>query len=173
MPSPNLARAAQKAPLKAGVPHIGLILTLTGASAAALLVACWQFWKERKRGLASASADQTPLPLPGADKSNLTPQVTQAVREAVQQELAMQRRELLVAQQAATDEIAALVRRLDELQVPMQERLHTYEMRIQVLEQELALRNEENRELLKRKIEMISQQLETERAANAAPPMAA
>jgi hypothetical protein len=98
--------------------------------------------------------------------------VAQAVREAVQQELASQRRELLVAQQAATEEIAALVRRLDELQVPMQQRLQTYEGRIQELEKELTLRNEENRELLKLKIEMISRQLATERAS-LAPPITA
>ena len=112
-----------------------------------------------------------PLPLADAAKPDLAPQVALAVREAVQRELALQRRELLVAQQAATDEIAALVQRLDELQMPMQERLHTYETRIQSLEKELSVRNEENRELLKLKIEMISRQLQTERAATLVPPI--
>lgn len=112
-------------------------------------------------------AAQAPLPFPDALPANLTPQVTQAVREAVQQELGAQRHELLLAQLAATDKISVLVQRLDELQVPMEARLHTYETRIQMLERELALSNAENRELLKAKIEMVTRQLATERAAAA------
>lgn len=156
-----------------GIRHLGLILTLAGTSLGALLVAAWQFVKGKKQAPDPATVAQEPLPFPDTTKPNLTPQVAQAVREAVQQELASQRRELLLAQQAATDEIAALVQRLDELQVPMQQRLHTYESRIQVLEQELALRNEENRELLKLKIEMISRRLESERAASFVTAMSA
>jgi predicted component of type VI protein secretion system len=57
-----------------------------------------------------------------------------------------------------------MIRRLDSVQAPMQERLHSYETRIQELEKELTARNEENRELLKLKIEMIRRQLEAERA---------
>jgi hypothetical protein len=96
--------------------------------------------------------------------AELAPQVAQAVREAVMQELALQRRELMLAQQVATDEIVALVHRLDQLQLPMQERLRAYEGQIQRLERELAARNEENRELLKLKIDMMRRQLERERA---------
>jgi hypothetical protein len=94
--------------------------------------------------------------------------LTQAMRDAVVQELALQRRELLLAQQAATDEIAMLVRRLDELQLPMQEREQTYEARIKSLENELALRTEENRELLKMKLDVVRRQLETERSSRTA-----
>jgi hypothetical protein len=165
--------ASSKPVVKAGRRHIGLVLTLAGISFAALLVALGQYWRQRNRSATSAAVAQVPLPLPGAVKADLTPQVAQAVREAVQQELASQRRELLLAQQAATDEIASLVRRLDELQVPMQQRLQTYETRIQTLETELALRNEENRELLKLKIETTARQLEAERAANLVPRIAA
>jgi CRP-like cAMP-binding protein len=160
----SLARALPVRVRPAGGRHTGLIVTLAGISLGALLVAGWQFLKERKPAPMSALVAQSPLPLPGVVKAaDLTPQVAQAVREAVQQELAAQRRELLLAQQAATDEIAALVRRLDDLQVPMQQRLQTYENRIQLLEKELAFRNEENRELLKLKIEMISRQMDSER----------
>lgn len=162
-----------KADLRAGTRRLGLITALAATSVAWLLVAWWQFSKQRKKKAATPPVAQAPLPFAEAAKDNLAPQVTQAVREAVQQELTMQRRELLVAQQAATSEIAALVHRLDELQVPMQQRLQTYESRIQALEKELALRNEENRELLKMKIEMVTRQLETERAATLVPPMAA
>jgi cytochrome c-type biogenesis protein CcmH/NrfG len=46
----------------------------------------------------------------------------------------------------------------------MQDRLRSYEERIHELENDLAERNEENRELLKLKIEMTRRQLEAERA---------
>ncbi|HEY1662912.1 MAG TPA: hypothetical protein VGI03_10875 [Verrucomicrobiae bacterium] len=95
--------------------------------------------------------------------SEFAPQLAQAVKEALVQELAAQRREMLSVQQLATTEIADLVRRLDNLQTPLQERLRTYEGQIQQLEKELAVRTEENRELLKMKIEMMRQQLEAER----------
>ncbi len=161
--NPPINPPAPTAPTQPVRRHENLIFGLTGVSVAALLVAGWQFHREKRRA-AGAAAIQAPLPFPGALKNDLTPQVTQAVREAVQQELAQQRRELLLAQQAATDEIAALVQRLDELQVPMQERLHAYETRIRELETELAVRNEENRELLRLKIETTRRQMETEHA---------
>lgn len=104
------------------------------------------------------------VPVVATLPAELAPQVAQAVREAVMQELAMQRRELMLAQQAATDEIVALVQRLDQLQLPMQERLRAYESQIQRLEKELAARAEENRELLKLKIDMMRRQLERERS---------
>jgi hypothetical protein len=168
--------AVVRAPVpRPNLPHYWLIMTLIGISGASLIVAAWQFIREHKRTEAARPAAQPPLPLPlpAAVKDNLTPQVAQAVREAVQQELAMQRRELLIAQQAAANEIAALVQRLDELQMPMQERLHTYESRIQELEKELHLRHEENRELLRIKIDMITRQLAAERAASLIPPISA
>jgi hypothetical protein len=153
-----------------------LILTLAGASVVALLVAFWKWLRLKPQSstpeLATvALAVQVPLPPPDASQTDVGTQVSQVVREAVQQELGSQRRDLLVAQQAATGEIAALVHRLDELQVPLQERLRAYETRIQTLEKELALRNEENRQLLTMKIEMVNRQLETERAGVLVPPM--
>jgi len=96
--------------------------------------------------------------------ANLAPQLTQALKDAVVQGLAAQRKELLQVQQLATAEIGDLVRRLDELQAPMQERVRAYEQRINELEKELTVRTEENRELLKLKIEMMRQQLELERS---------
>jgi hypothetical protein len=99
-----------------------------------------------------------------AARASLAPHLAQVLKETVIQELATQRRELLKAQEEAALEIGAMIRRLDSVQAPMQERLHSYETRIQELEKELTARNEENRELLKLKIEMIRRQLEAERA---------
>ena len=162
--------------LKTGVRHKALIITLAGISTGALLVFFGQVSRKTKRTTGPSSAIQiSPMILVAdhAANANLAPEVTQAVREAVAQELASQRRELLLAHQAATEEIVALVHRLDELQVSSQERLHTYETRIQTLEKELAIRTEENRELLKLKIEMTRHQLETELAASAMTPITA
>lgn len=104
-----------------------------------------------------ASGNQAVVP------AEFAPHLARAVKEALVQELAAQRREMLSTQQAATSEIGELVRRLDQLQIPLQERLRTYEAQIQELEKSLAARTEENRELLKMKIEMMRKQLESER----------
>jgi hypothetical protein len=172
--SPPVASLTAKPPLPSRLRHRGIIFSLAGASLAALAVAGWQFVRERRRAAGSPQTmAQAPLPTPDATQADLSPHVALAVREAVQQELASQRRELLRSQQAATDEIAALVRRLDELQVPMQQRLQTYENRIQLLEKELALRNEETRELLQAKLDLVRHQLQTEQAAALVPPITA
>jgi hypothetical protein len=99
-------------------------------------------------------------------RANLAPHLAQVLKETVVQELAVQRRELLKAQEEATMEIAAMIHRLDSVQAPLKERLHSYEARIQELEKDLTVLNEENRELLKLKIEMIRRQVEVERIHN-------
>jgi len=120
----------------------------------------WQQSRSRRRNdLLPARVEH-----PNAIHTELAPQLALVIKEALVQELAAQRHELLTAQQCAAAEIADLVRRLDRLQTPMHERLQVYEMQIQKLEKELAVRTEENRELLQMKIEMIRQQLESERA---------
>jgi hypothetical protein len=150
--------------VKGRAPARWLILVLAGISAGALLVARRQMMMRRKPLSAPPVAPATSTAIVAYPAESVT-NLTQAMRDAVVQELALQRRELLVAQQAATDEIATLVRRLDDLQLPMQERERTYEARIKSLETELALRTEENRELLKLKLETVRRQLETERSA--------
>jgi hypothetical protein len=92
--------------------------------------------------------------------------MTETLKETVIQQLAAQRSELLNAHEAAASEIAELIRRMDAAHAPLHERLHAYETRIQELEKELTARSEENRELLKLKVEMMKQQIETERAGN-------
>jgi SMC interacting uncharacterized protein involved in chromosome segregation len=101
-----------------------------------------------------------------ATRDALAPVLAQAVKEAVVQELAAQRRELLRVQENAALELVAMIHRLDALQAPLQDRMRAYESRIQELEKELSARTEENRELLRLKIEMLRHQLETERVRN-------
>ena len=118
-------------------------------------------WRQRAL-LAELRAEQAQA----AVGASLAPHLAQALKEMLVQELAVQRRELLQAQQIAAAEIAQLTHHLDELRAPIQDRLRSYEMRIQELEKELAARTEENRELLKVKIEMLRCQLEVENTRN-------
>jgi len=113
-----------------------------------------------------------PLPPPAINtllnsvQSSLAPHLVDALKDAVVQELAAQRRELLAGQQAAAAELTELARRLEAVQTPMLERLRAYEARIGELERDLADQSKENRELLKLKIDLLREKIETERTAN-------
>ena len=120
-----------------------------------------EVWRKRAFD-AERRADQAQA----AARASLAPHLAQMLKETVVQELATQRRELLQAQEEAALEIAGMIRRFDSVQAPLQDRLRSYEARIQELEKELSALNEENRELLKLKIEMIRHQLEVERVHN-------
>lgn len=96
-------------------------------------------------------------------QSELAPHLVEALKDAVVQELAGQRRELLAAQQAAAAELTELARKLEAVQTPLLERLRAYEQRISELEKELNEQSKENRELLKMKIDLLREQIETER----------
>jgi hypothetical protein len=111
-----------------------------------------------------------PLPPPSvaavlkAAQSSLESHLVEALKDAVVQELASQRRELLAGQQQAAAELTELARRLEAVQTPMLERLRAYEQRIAELEKELSEQSKENRELLHLKIETTRRQLESERS---------
>jgi hypothetical protein len=113
-----------------------------------------------------------PLPPPSINvllnhvQASIAPHLVEALKNAVVQELAAQRRELLSAQQAAAAELTGLARRLESVQAPLLERLHAYEQRISELEKELGQQSKENRELLKLKIDLIREQIESERSTN-------
>ena len=111
-----------------------------------------------------------PLPPPSVNvllnsvQSSLEPHLVDALKHAVVQELAAQRRELLAAQQTAATELTELAHRLEAVQTPLLERLRAYEQRISELEKDLADQSKENRELLKLKIDLLREQIETERS---------
>jgi len=110
-----------------------------------------------------------PLPPPSVNtllnsvQSSLAPHLVDALKSAVVQELAAQRRELLAAQQAASAELAELAHRLEAVQTPLLERLRAYEQRITELESELGEQSKENRELLKLKIDLLREKITAER----------
>jgi hypothetical protein len=127
---------------------------------------------EANRVIASLlAADPRTLPPPSVNaalhavQSSLAPHLVDALKDAVVKELAAQRRELLAAQQAATAELTELAQRLEAVQTPLLERLRAYEQRVTELEKELSDQTKENRELLKLKIDMLREKIETERAA--------
>jgi len=98
-----------------------------------------------------------------AVQPNLESHLVEALKDAVVQELASQRRALLAGQQQAAAELTELARRLEAVQTPMLERLRAYEQRIAELEKELGEQTKENRELLKLKIDLLREQIEKER----------
>ena len=129
--------------------------------------------EEANRIIAKVLSGKTqPLPPPSVNallnsvQASLAPHLVEALKNAVVQELAAQRRDLLAAQQTASAELTALVLRLESVQTPLLERLRTYESRIGELERDLTDQSKENRELLKLKIDLLKEQVETERAAN-------
>lgn len=77
--------------------------------------------------------------------------------------LTHQRAELLSSQQLAEAEMHGLEKRLEQLHTPLQERISAYEKRIGELEKDLAVKGEENRELIRAKIVLAKQQLTLER----------
>jgi hypothetical protein len=157
------AQAAQLATAKIRQRDVWLVAALASVSILALFV-LWRLIRQPRTTAVAVPAKlqriEKPTPIPPAE---LAPYLAQTLKEAVVQGLAAQRAELLEAQRLAATEIAELVQRLDRLQAPMQDRLRAYQERIQELQKELSMRTEENRELLKMKIEMMRQQLETER----------
>ena len=101
-----------------------------------------------------------------AVQPNLESHLVEALKDAVVQELASQRRVLLAGQQQAAAELTELARRLEAVQTPMLERLRAYEQRIGELEKDLADQSKENCELLKLKIDLLREKIETERTAS-------
>ena len=118
-------------------------------------------WQQR-----ALIAEQRTEKLQTAARAGLIAHLSQWFSRVLTQRLISQRRLLMDTHDNAAAEMAALEARLEKVQAPLQVRLAAYEHRIAELEKELAVRGEENRELLKAKIEMMRKQLEAERGKN-------
>ncbi len=118
-------------------------------------------WQQR-----ALMAEQQVAHAHAAMRAGALTQLARLFREKLVRGLISQRGELLEAQQSAAAEMAALERRLTELHAPLQERLRAYERRIADLEQALAAKGQENRELIQAKIQLIRHQMEAERTRN-------
>lgn len=78
-------------------------------------------WQTSRKSLAVAPVP--PAQTPATIAPALLPVISQAIKEALVQELSAQRRELLAAQQSAAAELSQLARRLEAVQTPLLERL--------------------------------------------------
>jgi hypothetical protein len=150
---PDQMVAAQNQTLKIFARKHWRFVALAALSVVPLFALVRLVLRRRPVSLPLARANNLPPQNPAGLPADFAPQLAQVVRAALVQELAAQRRELLVAQQTRRRvKSSGLVRRLDELQMTMQERVQAYELQIQKLERELAARTAENQELLKLKI---------------------
>jgi tetratricopeptide (TPR) repeat protein len=120
--SPGAVAAGEEIPrAKARSGEGYLWLALAGATVISISAIVFT-WRISRRNPATASLParaETPAVL----APNLLPVISQAIKEALMQELAAQRRELLSAQQSAAAELASLARRLEAVQAPLLERL--------------------------------------------------
>jgi membrane-associated HD superfamily phosphohydrolase len=101
-----------------------------------------------------------------AARNGFIAQLARWFSDKMTQKLIAQRSELLDAHQKAAMEMAELEARLVKVHAPLQERLQAYQRRIVELEKELLIKGEENRELIKAKIQIVRKQMEIEREKN-------
>ena len=90
----------------------------------------------------------------------LLPHLARILKDKLVRKLLNQRSSLLDTQEKAAADVAELEERLAKIHAPLQERLRAYEQRIQDLERELAQKGEENRELIRAKIQLTKEHME-------------
>ena len=145
--------------------------------AAVICFVIWWVWMGRRNAMASAASDA-----PGdwearardaearAQKATallrarLMPQMARWMMGELVQRLMAHRSGLMSSQQRAEDDVAELEKRLEKLHAPLAERLAAYEKRISELEDELAAKGAENRELIEAKIDSARKKLQSERS---------
>jgi hypothetical protein len=149
----KLARRRVETSLLPAVPERDL---LTAPASTALSTE--ENWRQR-----ALLAEQRVQKVQAEVRSGLMRQLADWMSSKLTRKLASQRDRLMDAHQKAAQEMAELESRLEKVQAPLQERLLAYEQRIVELEKELAVKGEENRELIRAKIQMVRKQLELER----------
>lgn len=97
-------------------------------------------------------------------RGGLLPHLARMMMSRLVQALISQRAHLLDSQQAASVRVQELEARLGKVQENLQKRLASYENRIADLERQLAIKEEENRELIRAKFLLAKKALETEAA---------
>ena len=116
-------------------------------------------WQQRAR-----VAEQRAARAQAALRAGAFAQFSLWLKQHFAQRLLSERTQMLDVQKTAATELAELEHRLDELHAPLQERLRAYEKRVAELEKSLAVKGQENRQLLEAKIQLTRKQLATERA---------
>jgi hypothetical protein len=118
-------------------------------------------WKQR-----ALDAEQRAQTAVAMLRSRLMPAMLQWLKGMFVRKLARQREDLSESQRRAEQEIRGLTSRLSAMQVPLEERLKAYQVRIAELERELAIKGEENRELLRARLQAVRKQLTMEKGAS-------
>jgi 7TM-HD extracellular protein len=118
-------------------------------------------WQQR-----ALAAEQRMAKMQSAARAGLIVHLARLMSDKLAQKLISQRVALIDMQMQAVTDLAELVKRLENVHAPLQERLLAYEQRIAELEKELAAKAEENRELIKAKIQFTRKQLTLERSKN-------
>jgi hypothetical protein len=96
-------------------------------------------------------------------RARLLPHFARLIMDKFVQKLISQRQHHLDAEQKAAADLAELEVRLAKIHAPLKDRLRAYEQRINELEDELAQKGKENRELIRAKILLVRKQLEAEK----------
>jgi hypothetical protein len=116
-------------------------------------------WRAR-----ALTAEQRAAQASAVVRAGLMPHLAQWLKQAFTRRLVSERAHLLTTTEQAAAAVAELEKRLQQLHAPVEERLRAYEQRIAQLEQALAAKGAENRELLKTQIELTRQKLAAARA---------
>jgi len=96
-------------------------------------------------------------------KQGLLPQLSRWLAQKFVTRLSAERKLLIETQRAAELAVLQIEQRLMEVRAPLEERLRTYEERIQDLEKQLTAKTVENQELIKATILAARKKLEEER----------
>ena len=146
-----------------------------GAVSLLSVIALWLLLGVRRRPAVSLLPAQMDMeagglsstPAGGRDLRDIVaPHLARLLTNKLVRKLIAQRADLMLMQQQVAMEIAELEKRLEQVHAPLQERLSAYEKRIHELEAQLAVQTEQNKELIKAKIEGVKQQMENARAKN-------
>lgn len=97
-------------------------------------------------------------------RHGLMAHLSEWLKGKIVQRLALDRAQLLAAQQKAAAKMQAVDERLAKIEGQISERNRIYEKRIEELEQELIEAREENRELIRAKIAQVKAEMDKERA---------
>jgi hypothetical protein len=115
-------------------------------------------WRERALSAEAIAAKQSQIL-----EEKVGPALTEFAKQALVQGLYDQRQRLLETQKQAQAALAELELRLNEMHLPLQERIQAYEKRITELEKKLETRDDEMRELTQATLRLIRQKLEQEK----------
>jgi len=118
-------------------------------------------WRAR-----AVTAERRAQKLTHALQIRIAPHLARWLAHKWVQQVISNRKQLLEVQRQAEAEIAALENRLAQMHAPLQERLHAYESRIVKLEEQLLLRDQQNKELIEMTIATARKSLEKELAAS-------